>query len=81
MLSLKSHNTKAETSYNNYWNMHEAKLRVCAYARVSTKNEEQFTSYANQKEYFENYINKHENWQFVRIYTDEGISRDIVEKA
>lgn len=48
--------------------------RVAAYARVSTDSEEQKTSYTAQIDYYTNYINSHEDWEFVKIYTDEGIS-------
>lgn len=50
------------------------KKRVAAYARVSTDMEEQATSYATQVNYYTNYIKNHEGWQFVDVYTDEGIS-------
>jgi len=48
--------------------------RVAAYARVSTDSEEQFTSYEAQIDYYTNYIKKREDWEFVKVYTDEGIS-------
>lgn len=50
------------------------KLRVAAYCRVSTDNDEQITSYELQKNYYEEYIAKHENWVLVNNYADEGIS-------
>ena len=49
-------------------------LRVCAYCRVSTDNVEQTSSYELQRNYYEEYIQEHENWVFVDIYADEGIS-------
>ena len=51
-----------------------AKRRVAAYARVSTDNEEQLTSYEAQVDYYTRYIKSNENWEFVGIYTDEGIT-------
>ena len=51
-----------------------ARLRVAAYCRVSTDNDEQVTSYELQKNYYEELIAKHENWDLVEIYADEGIS-------
>lgn len=48
--------------------------RVAAYARVSTDSEEQKTSYTAQIDYYTNYINSHEDWELVKVYTDEGIS-------
>jgi DNA invertase Pin-like site-specific DNA recombinase len=50
------------------------KRKVAAYARVSTDNEEQLTSYAAQISYYTDYINGREDWEFVKVYTDEGIS-------
>lgn len=50
------------------------KRRVAGYARVSTENEEQQSSYTSQLEYYESYIKGHENWEFVGMYSDEGIS-------
>ena len=46
------------------------KLRVAAYCRVSTKQEEQDNSLDNQKEYYYNLITSNENWEFVGIYAD-----------
>ena len=51
--------------------------RVAAYARVSTNHEEQQTSYEAQVDYYTKYIQSKEqtdNWEFVQIYTDEGIT-------
>ncbi len=50
------------------------KRKVAAYARVSTDNEEQLTSYAAQISYYTEYIKGREDWEFVKVYTDEGIS-------
>jgi len=48
--------------------------RVAAYARVSTDFEEQQSSYEAQVDYYTRHIQSNENWQFVQVYTDEGIS-------
>lgn len=58
----------AETITNN------KKRRVAAYARVSTDQEEQLTSYEAQVDYYTNYIKSRDDWKFVDVYTDEGIS-------
>lgn len=50
------------------------KRRVAGYARVSTDSDEQFTSYAAQIDYYTQYITSHADWEFVKVYTDEGIS-------
>ena len=51
-----------------------AKRKVAGYARVSTDSEEQQTSYEAQVDYYTRYIQSREDWQFVAVYTDEGIS-------
>ena len=51
-----------------------AKRKVAAYARVSTDQEEQLTSYEAQVDYYTNYIKGREDWEFAGIYTDEGIT-------
>ena len=48
--------------------------RVAGYARVSTDSEEQQTSYEAQVDYYTRYIRSRADWQFVDVYTDEGIS-------
>ena len=48
--------------------------RVAAYARVSTSSEEQLTSYEAQVDYYTRFIQSKPEWEFVRVYTDEGIS-------
>lgn len=50
------------------------KRRVAGYARVSTDNPEQLTSYESQVKYYTTYINSRSDWEFVGMYTDEGIS-------
>ncbi len=52
----------------------QKKRRVAAYARVSTDHEEQLTSYAAQVDYYTSYINGRDDWEFVNVYTDEGIT-------
>ena len=51
-----------------------SKRRVAAYARVSTDSDEQFTSYEAQIDYYTRYITKRDDWEFVKVYTDEGIT-------
>ncbi len=48
--------------------------RVAGYARVSTDSEEQLTSYTAQVDYYTKYIRSNPDWEFVGVYTDEGIS-------
>ena len=48
--------------------------RVAGYARVSTDKDEQFTSYEAQIDYYTQLIMQNPEWEFVKVYTDEGIS-------
>lgn len=41
---------------------------------MSTDSEEQLTSYEAQVDYYTRYIRSQSDWQFVDVYTDEGIS-------
>lgn len=50
------------------------KKKVAGYARVSTDSDEQYTSYEAQLDYYTEYIKKNPAWEFVDVYTDEGIS-------
>lgn len=56
------------------------KRKVCAYARVSTDSDEQQTSYDAQIDYYTNYIKGREDWEFVGMYSDEGISGTNTKK-
>ena len=51
-----------------------SRRRVAAYARVSTDKDEQFTSYEAQVDYYTKFIKQRADWEFVKVYTDEGIS-------
>ena len=55
-------------------------LRVAAYARVSTKSDEQRNSYAAQNQYYTSLISAHEGWKLVDLYADEGITGTSAEK-
>lgn len=50
------------------------KRKVAGYARVSTEHEEQATSYEAQMDYYTNYITSRDDWEFVGMYSDEGIT-------
>ncbi len=52
----------------------QKKRRVAGYARVSTDHDYQFTSYEAQIDYYTNYIRNRPDWEFVSVYTDEGIT-------
>lgn len=57
-----------------------AKRKVAAYARVSTDHEEQQSSYEAQVEYYTNYINGREDWEFVSVYSDDGVTGCNIKK-
>ena len=57
-----------------------AKKRVAAYARVSTDEEEQLTSYEAQVDYYTRYIQANPDWELVEVYADEGISGTNTKK-
>lgn len=56
------------------------KIRVAAYCRVSTDQEEQEKSFDNQVNYYTEYIKKKPEYELVDIYTDEGISGTNTKK-
>ena len=60
--------------------LQELNLRVCFYARVSTDKDEQLHSLSNQISFFNDYIGKVPNWDFIGSYIDEGISGTSVNK-
>jgi len=51
-----------------------SRLRVTAYCRVSTGDEEQLNSYKSQQQYYKEKINSNSEWSYVEIYADEAIS-------
>lgn len=55
-------------------------LKVAAYCRVSTDDEDQLNSYRTQKTYYSELIKKNPKWRFAGIYADEGITGTMVKK-
>lgn len=55
-------------------------LRVAAYCRVSTEQEEQQNSYQVQIAYYTDLINRKKEWSLVGIFADEGISGTQTKK-
>ena len=58
---------------------HYRVLRVAAYCRVSTKQEEQLNSYENQVQHYTERINSENGWTLEGIYADKGISGTSVK--
>ena len=56
------------------------KLRVAAYARVSSSSEDQLNSYRVQNQYYSELISNNPDWEMVDIYADEGITGTSVER-
>ena len=55
-------------------------LRVAAYCRVSTDDEEQLTSYEAQKNYYTDKIMTNPEWSMAGIFADEGITGTSARK-
>ena len=58
----------------------QRQLRVAAYCRVSTDNEEQLTSYEAQQIYYTDKIMTNKNWTMAGIFADEGITGTSAQK-
>ena len=50
------------------------RLRVCAYARVSSGKDAMLHSLSAQVSYYQKYIASHVDWQFCGIYADEAFT-------
>ena len=61
-------------------NILQRKRRVAAYARVSTDSDEQFSSYEAQVDYYTRHIQSNPDWEFVMVYTDDGVSGTNTKK-
>lgn len=55
-------------------------LRVAAYCRVSTEEEEQLNSYEAQCEYYTDKIMSNKDWTMAGIFADEGITGTSTKK-
>ena len=62
-----------ETVHTDHYKSDEFQ-RVAVYARVSTDDYRQTSSFELQRQYYEEFVHRHEKWQLVKIYADEGIS-------
>lgn len=58
----------------------QRQLRVAAYCRVSTDDEEQLTSYEAQQNYYTDKIMTNPNWTMAGIFADEGITGTAATK-
>ena len=56
------------------------KKRVCAYARVSTDDEDQVNSYRVQVDEYTKRIQENPSWEFIGVYADLGLSGTTMKK-
>lgn len=61
-------------------NAPQQKRRVAAYARVSTDSDEQLSSYEAQVDFYTRHIKSKPEWEFVAVYTDEGVTGTNTKK-
>ncbi len=54
--------------------LQKKKIKVAAYCRVSTASDEQLISLEAQKAHYEEYIRANDEWEYVGLYYDEGIT-------
>ena len=56
------------------------KIRVAAYARVSSDKDAAFHSLEAQTEYYRDYVAAHPDWELVSLYSDNGISGTTIHR-
>ena len=56
------------------------KLRVAAYARVSSDSEDQLNSFATQVSYYNQLIRENDRWELIEVFADEGVTGVSMEK-
>ena len=56
------------------------RMRVAAYCRVSTEDEDQIKSYDSMVKHYTDYIQKNTDWQFAGVYADRGTTGTSVNK-
>ena len=60
--------------------MKPGKIRVCAYARVSTMTEKQQDSLTNQQSYYNHFYQNKKDVEFIGVYYDQGISGKLAKR-
>lgn len=56
------------------------RIRVAAYVRVSTDDDDQLGSFESQKLYYEEKIRKNKEWAMAGIFADEAITGTKIDK-
>lgn len=54
--------------------------KICFYGRVSTEHEAQLSALQNQMQWYDDQLEKHNNWELVDKYIDEGITGTQAKK-
>ncbi len=63
---------KANNTFDGSSKLDKKKLRVAAYCRVSTDDEDQIKSYDSMVSYYTDYIKKNDDWIFAGVYADKA---------
>ena len=58
----------------------QRKIRVAAYARVSSDKDAAFHSLEAQRDYYEAYVAAHPDWELVGLYSDNGITGTTINR-
>ena len=58
----------------------QRKIRVAAYARVSSDKDAAFHSLEAQRGYYEAYVAAHPDWELVGLYSDNGITGTTINR-
>ncbi len=77
---MKSNNARKVTVIEPIQALDTQKLRVAAYARVSSDSADQLNSFATQVSYYTRLIEENERWELVEVYADEGVTGVSTEK-
>ena len=56
------------------------KRKIVFYGRVSTEHEAQLSALENQMQWYDDQLNRHENWTLVHKYIDKGITGTLAKK-
>ena len=58
----------------------KTKRKIVFYGRVSTEHEAQLSALENQMQWYDDQLNRHENWTLVNKYIDRGITGTLAKK-
>ncbi len=64
----------------NTYKKHSKKLKTCAYCRVSSNSDDQLNSYSAQVRYYTKAIKENDEWEFIDVFADEGITGTRADK-